>query len=70
MTISANSSGLDRRPWTWIGCWKAEALVANGGWPMEPAAAWMFWPRRAPTISVAFRLRAAALAGSIQTRIE
>ena len=70
MTTRPNSSGVFSRPWTWIGSWKAEALVAKGGWPIEPAAAWTFWARSAATISVADRLRAAALAGSIQTRME
>ena len=69
-TTSANCSGSVRRPWTCTGSWKAEALVANGGWPIAPAAAWTFCERRAATISVAVRSRAAALAGSIQIRME
>lgn len=70
MTTSPNCSGSLSRDCTCTGSWKAAALVGKGGWPMAPAAAEVFCPRRAPTISWAVRLRAAALFGSIQTRIE
>ena len=70
MTMFENWSGSDSRPCTCTGSWKAAALVAKGGWPMAPAAAWTFWARRAPTMSEPVRPRSAALAGSIQMRIE
>ncbi len=47
----------------------SNGALFTGCWPMVPAATWMFCSRIAFTMSPEVRPRAAALPGSIQTRI-
>jgi hypothetical protein len=45
-------------------------LFPKGGAPMLPAAIWTLWLRSWLTMSSTVRLRAAALSGSIQMRMD
>ncbi len=69
MTMSPNCCGVVSRPCVWTLSSKPDPPRANGGAPTLPAATWTFCARRALTISIALRLRAAAFSGSIQMRI-
>ena len=68
--MSSNCFSLVSRPCTLIGSWKGTlAPSGTGGWPMRPAATWMFCSLIARITSLAVICSAASLFGSSQTRM-
>ena len=68
--ILPNFSALSMRPCVLIVSWKGKFVPSGtGGWPMRPAATWMFCSRMALTTSSTVIPRYASLFGSSQIRM-